>query len=218
MKKLSSLLLATTVLISAFPLSAEEYRFTYSKLYSQMKNNLSEGHDDVKVGFFFINQETRQLCNIEKAWMEKEEHYEELKVASNRELLVPLDENLRGANPLVYVHTQNDMQCDFSMVVTTKEPLSNVVSYEQIAKYVPQMKTLLDDLGGMFSSWFSPDVEGVTLEFGDRLNANIELSQGGLIPIENGVATVLLSDIGLGGEMTLPQETVRVLPYIPKAN
>ncbi|MCK6264999.1 DUF2987 domain-containing protein [Vibrio sp. ZSDE26] len=217
MKKLSSLLIATTVLLTSLPSTAQEYRFTYSKLYTQMKNNLNEGHDDVKVGFFFVNAQTRELCNIEKAWMEKEEHYEELQVASNNELIVPLDSHLRNANPLVYVHTPKSLQCDFSMVVLTKEPLKGEVHYEKISQYLPQMKAMLDDLGGMFSSWFSPDVEGVTLEFANSLNGNIELSQGGLIPIKNGLATVLLAEIGEGESMTLPQETTRVLPYIPSA-
>ncbi|MGC9402229.1 DUF2987 domain-containing protein [Vibrio genomosp. F10 str. 9ZC157] len=217
MNKLSTLLLATAVLFSAFPSVAEEYRFTYSKLFTQMKNNLNEGHDDVKVGFFFVNAETKQLCSIDKAWMEKDEHYEVLKVASNRELMIPLDDNLKQANPLVFVHTPEDMQCDFSMVVLSKEPLKGVVGYEEVAQYLPQMKSMLDDLGGMFSSWFSPDVEGLTLEFANQLTGNIELSHGEIIPIVNGIATVTLDDIQKGGSMSLPQETMRVLPFIPSA-
>ncbi|MEZ8823793.1 DUF2987 domain-containing protein [Vibrio amylolyticus] len=217
MNRLSSALLAAAVLVSAVPATAQEYRFTYSKLYTQMKNNAKEGHGDVKVSFFFINRETRQLCHIEKAWMEKEEHYEELNSSPTNELLVPLDSNLRNANPLVYVHTQNDIQCDFSMVVMTKEPLSGTLGYKDIEHYPQQMKSLLDDLGGMFSSWFSPDVEGLTMEFANNYNGTIERSSGEIIPIEDGVATVLLSDLSQDESITLPQETVRVLPYIPKA-
>lgn len=217
MKRLSSALLAASVLLSALPASAQEYRFTYSKLYTQMKNNANEGHDDVKVSFFFINKETRQLCNIEKAWMEKEEHYEELTIAPNNELLVPLDNNLRSANPLVFIHTQNDIQCDFSMVVMTKEPLNGKISVEELSQYPLQMKSLLDDLGGMFSKWFSPEVEGLTLEFADNYSGSITRSNGESIAIENGVATVVIDELSKDEYVTLPVETVRVLPFIPNA-
>lgn len=216
MKKLPLALLATTMLMG-FPSQAQEYMFTYSKLFSQMKANSKEGHDDVKVGFFFVNADSKQLCNIEKAWMEKEEHYEELTISPHKELIVPLDNNLRKANPLVFVHTPMDQRCDFSMVVMTKEPLNGKVTYEEVKKLLPQMQTILEDLGGMFASWFTPDVEGVTLEFASKLTNEIQLSDGRTIAIENGKAQVALADIGEGGYMILPENTVRVLPYLPKA-
>ena len=77
---------------------------------------------------------------------------------------------------------------------------------------------MLEDLGGMFASWFTPDVEGVTLEFANKLNSKVEFSNGSSKDIVDGKVQVALSDIGEGGTMTLPQETARVLPYLPKAN
>ena len=219
MKKLSLALLTAAVSMSAaLPTYAQEYMFTYSKLYSHMKQNAKEGHDDVKVGFFFLNANTKQLCKIEKAWMEKEEHYEELQISPYNEVLVPLDNNLKSANPLVFVHTPMDMRCDFSMVVMTKDPMNGEVSYDEVKVLLPQMQAILEQLGGMFASWFTPDVEGVTLEFPDNLNGMIQFSNGTSKPIVNGKAQVSLEEIGEGGSMTLPTETARVLPYLPKAN
>lgn len=219
MKKLSLALLSAAVSMSAaLPTYAQEYMFTYSKLYSHMKQNAKEGHDDVKVGFFFLNANTKQLCKIEKAWMEKEEHYEELQISPYNEVLVPLDNNLKSANPLVFVHTPMDMRCDFSMVVMTKDPMNGEVSYDDVKVLLPQMQAILEQLGGMFASWFTPDVEGVTLEFPDNLNGMIQFSNGTSKPIVNGKAQVSLEEIGEGGSMTLPTETARVLPYLPKAN
>ncbi|WP_159656585.1 DUF2987 domain-containing protein [Vibrio atypicus] len=219
MKKLSLALLTAAVSMSAaLPTYAQEYMFTYSKLYSHMKQNAKEGHDDVKVGFFFLNANTKQLCKIEKAWMEKEEHYEELQISPYNEVLVPLDNNLKSANPLVFVHTPMDMRCDFSMVVMTKDPMNGEVSYDDVKVLLPQMQAILEQLGGMFASWFTPDVEGVTLEFPDNLNGMIQFSNGTSKPIVNGKAQVSLEEIGEGGSMTLPTETARVLPYLPKAN
>ncbi|AIW18886.1 DUF2987 domain-containing protein [Vibrio coralliilyticus] len=219
MKKLSLALLTAAVTSAvALPVSAQEYMFTYSKLFTHMKQNVKEGHEDVKVGFFFLNADTKQNCVIEKAWMEKEEHYEELKSSPYHELIVPLDNNLKSANPLVFVQTPMDQRCDFSMVVMTKEPFNGEIAYADVEKLMPQMQAMLEDLGGMFASWFTPDVEGVTLEFANKLNSKVEFSNGSSKDIVDGKVQVALSDIGEGGTMTLPQETARVLPYLPKAN
>ncbi|NRF31546.1 DUF2987 domain-containing protein [Vibrio coralliilyticus] len=219
MKKLSlALLTAAVTSAAALPVSAQEYMFTYSKLFTHMKQNVKEGHEDVKVGFFFLNADTKQNCVIEKAWMEKEEHYEELKSSPYHELIVPLDNNLKSANPLVFVQTPMDQRCDFSMVVMTKEPFNGEIAYADVEKLMPQMQAMLEDLGGMFASWFTPDVEGVTLEFANKLNSKVKFSNGSSKDIVDGKVQVALSDIGEGGTMTLPQETARVLPYLPKAN
>lgn len=219
MKKLSlALLTAAVTSAAALPVSAQEYMFTYSKLFTHMKQNVKEGHEDVKVGFFFLNADTKQNCVIEKAWMEKEEHYEELKSSPYHELIVPLDNNLKSANPLVFVQTPMDQRCDFSMVVMTKEPFNGEIAYADVEKLMPQMQAMLEDLGGMFASWFTPDVEGVTLEFANKLNSKVEFSNGSSKDIVDGKVQVALSDIGEGGTMTLPQQTARVLPYLPKAD
>lgn len=219
MKKVTLAILAAALSGAiSLPLQAQEYMFTYSKLYSHMKQNAKEGHDDVKVGFFFLNADTKKLCTIEKAWMEKEEHYEELTISPYNEVVVPLDNNLRSANPLVFVHTPIDTRCDFSMVVMTKEPMAGEVKYEDVEVLLPQMQVILEQLGGMFASYFTPDVEGVTLEFPDNLNSTIQFSNGKTKQIVDGKVQVALSEIGEGGSMTLPASTARVLPYLPRAN
>lgn len=218
MKKLALSILGSAALMLAAPAThAQEYMFTYSKLYTQLKNNNKEGHDDVKVGVFFVNADTKQLCSIEKAWMEKEEHYEEFVIPASKELPLPIDKNLKSANPLVFVQTPKDTRCDYSLVVMTKEPLQGNVTYQQLLPLMPQMQTMLEDLGGMFASWFTPEVQGVTMEFANELNSKIVFSDGSEKPIVNGKVQVSLSEIGEGGYMTLPQPTMRVLPYLPKA-
>ncbi|WP_274015757.1 DUF2987 domain-containing protein [Vibrio parahaemolyticus] len=217
MKKLS-LILGSAVLLLSSPIThAQEYMFTYSKLYTQLKNNTKEGHDDVKVGVFFVDARTKQLCAIEKAWMEKEEHYEEFVIPASKELPLPIDKNLKSANPLVFVHTPKDSRCDYSLVVMTKEPLQGSVSYEQLKPLMPQMQSMLEDLGGMFAGWFTPEVQGVTMEFANELNGKIVFSNGQEKAIVNGKVQVALSEIGEGGTITLPEPTMRVLPYLPQA-
>ncbi len=217
MKKLSLILGSAALLLSSPITHAQEYMFTYSKLYTQLKNNTKEGHDDVKVGVFFVDARTKQLCAIEKAWMEKEEHYEEFVIPASKELPLPIDKNLKSANPLVFVHTPKDSRCDYSLVVMTKEPLQGSVSYEQLKPLMPQMQSMLEDLGGMFAGWFTPEVQGVTMAFANELNGKIVFSNGQEKAIVNGKVQVALSEIGEGGTITLPEPTMRVLPYLPQA-
>ncbi|HCM1474499.1 TPA: DUF2987 domain-containing protein [Vibrio parahaemolyticus] len=217
MKKLSLILGSAALLLSSPITHAQEYMFTYSKLYTQLKNNTKEGHDDVKVGVFFVDARTKQLCAIEKAWMEKEEHYEEFVIPASKELPLPIDKNLKSANPLVFVHTPKDSRCDYSLVVMTKEPLQGSVSYEQLKPLMPQMQSMLEDLGGMFAGWFTPEVQGVTMEFANELNGKIVFSNRQEKAIVNGKVQVALSEIGEGGTITLPEPTMRVLPYLPQA-
>ncbi len=217
MKKLSLILGSAALLLSSPITHAQEYMFTYSKLYTQLKNNTKEGHDDVKVGVFFVDARTKQLCTIEKAWMEKEEHYEEFVIPASKELPLPIDKNLKSANPLVFVHTPKDSRCDYSLVVMTKESLQGSVSYEQLKPLMPQMQSMLEDLGGLFAGWFTPEVQGVTMEFANELNGKIVFSNGQEKAIVNGKVQVALSEIGEGGTITLPEPTMRVLPYLPQA-
>ncbi|USD66555.1 DUF2987 domain-containing protein [Vibrio sp. SCSIO 43136] len=216
MKKYSAIAALITGLLVSTPTTAQEYMFTYSKLFSQIKNNAKEGHQDVKVGIFFVDAQNKGLCRLEKAWMEKEEHYEEFDV-SGYELKVPLDNNLRSANPLVFVQTERDKRCDYSLVVMAKEPLSGKVDYAQMAPLLPQMQVMLEDLGGMFASWFTPDVEGLTLEFDPSVTAPIQVSNGDTIPVENGRAYLNLANLKEGDSVVLPGTTTRILPYLPGA-
>ncbi|WP_099612427.1 DUF2987 domain-containing protein [Vibrio fujianensis] len=214
----TTLLLTCLSLGASLPAQAQEYMFTYSKLFSQLKHNTKEQYSDVKVGIFFVNAENKQLCPIEKAWMEKEAHYELLSSNKSYELLLPLDNHLRQANPLVFVDTPNDMRCDFSVVVLSKQPLEALVSYQQINHLLPQMQSLLQELGGMFAGWFTPQVTGVTLEFDPEMQGHIELSSGEWLPIIDGKVQVSLEQIGEQGWMRLPKATRRVLPFLPEAS
>ncbi|MBD1575598.1 MULTISPECIES: DUF2987 domain-containing protein [Vibrio] len=211
--------LALTALVTCMlsaPVNAQQYRFNYSKLFTQMKNNAEEGHPDIKVAFFFQQHASSNICKIDKAWMEKEEHYEEFVIPASQELIVPLDNNLRKVAPLVYINTEEGKQCDFSMVVMTKQPLSGDVNYDQIKRLMPQMDKMLDDLGGMFSSWFSPDVIGLTLEFSDLGNGIIPVTNGRDISIVQGKALVKLADLKPDAVLHLPKATFRTLPLVEK--
>lgn len=69
MKSKSYLILAPLFLSLSAPALAQQYMFTYSKLFSQMKSNTKEDHPDVKMGIFFVDAQSKQNCVIEKAWV-----------------------------------------------------------------------------------------------------------------------------------------------------
>lgn len=70
--KITPLIAFAVSLGLALPLQAQEYMFTYSKLYSQMKSNASEGHDDVKVGLFFVDADSKSFAYSKKhGWKKK---------------------------------------------------------------------------------------------------------------------------------------------------
>ncbi len=75
--------------------------------------------------------------------MEKEEHYEELKSLSANELLLPVDQNLRSANPLIFVQTQ-EQNCAYSLVVMTfLGTFMEQLKFAQLENLLPQMQAML---------------------------------------------------------------------------
>lgn len=218
MKRVFSTALLSTVALGAALTShtviAEEYRFTYSKFYTQIKNNLKEGHEDVKVGIFFVDSETRLPCQIEKAWMEKEEHYEEFQIGPTNELPVPLDANLKSANPLIFVTTESGKQCDYALTVLANDSSLQSIDEYTMASLTEQMTLMLADLGGMFSKWFSPDVTGLTLEFAELDLEPLTLSNGKQISIIDKRAIITQDDFEPGVTLQLPTAPQRIMPWI----
>lgn len=215
MKKWISVTTLSLVFL-ALPIQAEQYRFTYSKLYSQLKVNQKEGHDAVRMALFFNDAQTGKACQITKSWMEKEEHYEELTIPGNQELPLPLDNNLRSANPLVYIQTETGKQCDISMEVLAKHSFSGSVSVKELKVLTRQMDAMLADIGGMFASYFMPDVEGVTFVFGDSVTNDVIMSNGDVLPLKNGKVIVDLRKYKDDVTLTLPGETLKVAPWLVK--
>ncbi|KAB2824715.1 DUF2987 domain-containing protein [Aliivibrio finisterrensis] len=209
---------ATTLslLCLALPVKAEQYRFTYSKLYYQLKVNQKEGHDDVRMALFFNDSQTGKACQITKAWMEKEEHYEEFTIPSNQELTLPIDDNLKSANPLVYIQTEEGKQCDISMEVIANQRFDGSVSIKELKELAIQMDAMLADIGGMFSSYFMPDVEGITFVFGDTVTEAVKLSNGKDLSLKNGRTTVSLEKYVDDVRILLPAEPLKVTPWLAK--
>ncbi|MUJ19485.1 DUF2987 domain-containing protein [Aliivibrio fischeri] len=209
---------ATTLslLCLALPVKAEQYRFTYTKLYYQLKVNQKEGHEDVRMALFFNDAQTGKACQITKAWMEKEEHYEEFTIPSNQELPLPIDNNLKSANPLVYIQTEEGKQCDISMEVLANKSFRGSVSAKELKELTIQMDAMLADIGGMFSKYFMPDVEGVTFVFSDAVTKGVSTSTGELLPLNNGKVTIDLRKYSDDVKFELPTEVLKVTPWLVK--
>ncbi|WP_299018650.1 DUF2987 domain-containing protein [uncultured Photobacterium sp.] len=195
---------------------AQEIQMRYSSLYGKLKQNVKEGHNDVRIAFYLLDQKNGDVCTVHKGWMQKEEHYEELEIPVDYELVVPVDTNLRQANPDVTFVIDDGITCDVSMQVIANKHYVQSISQSEIAEIVPQMDSLLADLGGMFSSWFMPEVSGVVIHFSENVTKPLQVSDAKTIAIEGNKAVIKLADLGKGDEILFPDEAVKVTPWIPR--
>ncbi|CZF79361.1 DUF2987 domain-containing protein [Grimontia marina] len=208
----------TAVLLAAVissPVAAAQVKFSYSKLYTQLKHNYGENHPDVKIGYFMISPSNGDTCKITKAWMTKKAHYEEFEIPASQELPLPIDSHLRKVNPDVFIETAGTQACDISFQVMAKKSFGSEVTEEQVNNLVPQMTTMMKDLGGMFSSWFMPEVEGVTVHFAN-VQPELKTSEGRAINVEGKVAIIRLNEMKTGERVFFPQKPLKVTPWIPQ--
>lgn len=217
--KLTQWLLAGLVATTSFyvqDVAAQNIDMRYSVLYGKLKQNVKEGHDDVKIAFFLLDQRDGRVCKIQKGWMQKDEHYEDLTIPESNELAVPVDTNLRQANPDVTFVIDDGITCDVSMQVIAKSHYGEQINQSDIQSLVPQMDQILSELGGMFSSWFMPAVEGVVVHFEHPLTEAIALANGTKAQIQGNRLILKLADLQTGEQIQLPHTAVKVTPWIPK--
>jgi hypothetical protein len=215
-KALNCLGLITTALTAPAPASAGEhmYMFHYSNFYSQLKHNTEDGHPDVRVGLFFIEQSSKSPCHIAEARLEYKTHQEQLDIYASGEVTVPIDSNLRKVNPMLYIKSISDQPCDISMRVLTKQPLQGEVSFAKLDDISQQMQTLLTDLSGSIGKWFTPKVSGVKLDFTEYENGILTTANGEEIQVNNFQASIDVSQFKTSDRITLPEATKHVTPMI----
>ncbi len=201
--------------LSSSSVQAQDVNIRYSALYGKLKNNLKEGHDDVNIRLYLIDQ-TGQICHVHKASMRKDEHYEELTIPADYALSIPLDSNLRQANPDVTFVIDDGVTCDVSMQILAENYQPKVLEQAYIEAIVPQMNTMMADLGGMFSQWFMPKAEGVVITLKDRsFNKALTLKTGKTLKFNSGVARVHLNDLVEDESINLSKEIEKISPWIP---
>lgn len=215
-KSVTGAALATALIFSP-SIVAEEFMFTYSKLFYQLKSNTNEGHDDVRLALFFNDAKTGIACTIKKAWMEKEKHYEEFVIPRSQEIPLPLDKNLKSANPLVYIQVDDNKQCNISLEVLANGPIKSPVVLSSLIDLKPQMQSMLSEIGGMFSGWFMPEVQGVIMTFDSIKLGEITVSNGQIIEITEHKAFVKFDDFSATDTLTLPAEPNKVSPWLPSS-
>ena len=206
--------------------AAQEVGMRYSTLFSKLKQNVKEGHDDVKIAFFLLDQRDGSVCDVHKGWMQKDEHYEALVIPESNELDIPVDNNLRQANPDVTFVIDDGITCDVSMQVIARDHFESSLSHADVARLVPQMQVMLSDLGGMFSDWFMPSVEGVVVHLAPQRTASgtlssaqptlIQLTNGTQVTVTDNKAVLKLADLTMEETVTFPSSIVKVTPWLPR--
>ncbi|MGF1786590.1 DUF2987 domain-containing protein [Photobacterium swingsii] len=195
--------------------TAQNIELRYSALHGKLKQNIKEGHDDVRIALYLVNQATGKVCDVKKGWMQKEEHYEELVIPESNELVVPVDKNLRQANPDVTFVIDDGITCDMSMQVIANTQFDDTISKSDIEKLVPQMNNMMSDLGGMFSSWFMPSVEGVVVHFSDVANKRIVTNKDNVYTIKDNKLVLQLSQLKDNEQVRLPSAPTKITPWLP---
>lgn len=206
---------AVLAAVISSPVAAAQVQFSYSKLFTQLKHNYSENHPDVKVGYFMVSPQNGETCQITKAWMTKEEHYEDFEIPASQELPLPIDNHLRSVNPDVFIETEGQTACDISFQVLAKKPFKKEMTEGDVNTLVPQMTAMMQDLGGMFASWFMPEVEGVMVHFREPQSA-LKTSEGRIIDVGGNVAVIRASELKGGERIFFPQAPLKVTPWIPQ--
>ncbi|WP_226926523.1 DUF2987 domain-containing protein [Grimontia hollisae] len=214
-RMIRGLTVAVLATVISSPVAAAQVQFSYSKLFSQLKHNYSENHSDVKIGYFMVSPQNGETCNITKAWMTKEEHYEEFDIPASQELPLPIDNHLRKVNPDVFIETEGDTTCDISFQVLAKKPFTQEMTDSDVNTLVPQMTVMMQDLGGMFASWFMPEVGGVMVHFREPQSA-LKTSEGRIIDVDGNIAVIRASELKGGERIFFPQAPLKVTPWIPQ--
>ncbi|MGF1686825.1 DUF2987 domain-containing protein [Photobacterium japonica] len=208
-------LVASTSLYASAAL-AQNIDMRYSTLFSKLKQNVEEGHDDVKVAFFLLDQRDGSVCDVHKGWMRKDEHYEALIIPESNELDIPVDSNLRQANPDVTFVIDEGITCDVSMQVIARDHFDTSITQADVARLTPQMQVILSDLGGMFSDWFMPEVEGVVVHLSSELVDPIQLTNGTVVTVADKKAVLKLVDLAIAEKVDFPVSIVKVTPWLPR--
>lgn len=147
--------------------------------------------------------------------MTKKDNYEAISVPESQELLLPIDRHLKKVNPDVFIVTDGDIPCDISYQVMTTDTFSQGISHQQLVDILPQMNAMMADLGGMLSSWFMPEVKGVTVHFSQPVN-HLTTNTGNIIDVKNKMA-ILHPDILSKNERVLfTSPPVKITPWIPR--
>lgn len=209
---------AAALLSASTQTLAQNIEMRYSNLFGKLKHNVESSHPDVKIALYLIDQQTGKTCVVHKGWMQKEEHYEELVIPADNALVIPLDNNLRQANPDVTFVIDDGIVCDLSMQVIATHSFGKSVTKAELAGLLPQMDTMLSDLGGMFSSWFMPEVSGVVMHFEQTQSGLIEVSDKSTIAIQDGKAVVHVKELPENAVLTLPYPADKVTPWLAKSS
>lgn len=206
---------AIVAAVISMPTAAAQVEFSYSKLFSQLKHNYGESHPDVKIGYFMVSPASGEVCQITKAWMTKEKNFEQFVIPPSQELPLPIDNHLRQVNPDVFIETAGEQICDISFQVMAKNAYSSELDAAEVQKLVPQMTAMMHELGGMFASWFMPEVQGVMVHFAEP-QSSLATSDGRSIAVNGKIAVIRMDELGNNERIYLPDGALKVTPWIPQ--
>ncbi len=146
----------------------------------------------------------------------KKEHFEAFSIPVSQELPLPIDNHLRKVNPDVFVDVDESAgTCNMTYQVMSAS-IPDELSADYLGILLPQMQTMMSDLGGMFASWFMPDVKGVVLHFSEE-NLNLTSNSGTEFSVKAGKVIIDASQLAKGETIRFETKPLKITPWIPKA-
>ncbi len=202
-------------LISTLAVAGEHmYMFRYSNFYNQLQHNSSRKQPDVRVGLFFVTRTGNAPCHIAQAHLDNHNYQEKLDVYASGEVTLPIHDDLKQSNPMLYIKSISEQPCKILVRVVAREPLQGKVNFTHIYNLTQQMQELLTELGDSVSNWFNPDVTGIKMEFSGYEQGILTTTLGKEIRVENHQTTIIISDFESTDSINLPEVTQNITPVI----
>ncbi|WP_018690614.1 DUF2987 domain-containing protein [Algicola sagamiensis] len=202
-----NMLVLVALMVPTASLYAKPVYLGYDGFYDRLKVSNKKDYPDVRIGFYLIDEDTRQPCHIKEGSIQTEKSSQPLVVGEESEMLVPFDKQLDKDKAMIIVETEQ--YCVLKMQIEAQGQHGKRVSAEQLKRIQSQMADILDDLSGFIASFFTPDVTGVRLVFAKK-----EHSKQAGIQCDGMKCSVNAEQLANNVTLSFDQEIVQILPRI----
>ncbi|WP_169303057.1 DUF2987 domain-containing protein [Thalassotalea mangrovi] len=160
--------LATTLLLCSLGFSVQAVDLEYKGFYQRLEIIKDNELDEITMGFYLVDAQSRDRCAIDKAFFYGPNVDEQaIDIADDGRLQIPYDKKLYDSFAVLRVNQVDPGQnCTLQMQIQVKNKQKTEFTFVELADYREQMQDLVDEFGGFL--WFMmPDVTGLNLNLND---------------------------------------------------
>ncbi|MDG1733892.1 MAG: DUF2987 domain-containing protein [Thalassotalea sp.] len=177
MKKLLLAASLATLSANCFAIDIE-----YKGFYQRLDKIKEEKLEQISMGFYLVDYQTRERCELNKATMLGRDFTPtDIVIADDWQLLVPHSEEMYDKFAFLRVEQKIERQnCTLQMQIQAKDKTKTSYSFKELALLTEQMQELVDSFGSFL--WFMmPNVSGLHITQNNAENISFisdELKQG----------------------------------------